>query len=252
LHLADQGFFNTRRWQAFSPQQFRIGRVPAGTRVAVPGAWQALAALLAGVGGDAGDGPVTLVESNPLPCHLVARRWPPEVARRRRQKSREYTRSKKGREPGAAPLPLCDWVAFATDVPAACLSAKEVWVVYRCRWQIELPFKRAKSQAGGGFSWGVRGAGVLAELSAKLLGLVVLHRGTLLRGGRRCGISPCKRLRVVQAFAERLPDSLSQGAAAVRQVLAKLRRRLDRIRPQATSRKKPSTRQLLLDPSLAP
>lgn len=252
LHLADQGFFNTQRWRAFSPRQFWISRVPARTLVAVQGAWQALAALLAGVAGDEWDGPVTLVQSSPLPCRLVARRCPEEVARRRRQKLREYTRRKKGREPSASQLQLCDWVTFATNVPAERLSAKEVWVVYRCRWQIELLFKRAKSQAGWGFSWGQRGARVLAELYAKLLGLVVLHWGTLLRGGPLCGISCWKRLRAVQAFAERLQDSLSQGEEAVRQLLAKLQRRLNRIRTQPKSRKNPTTRQLLLNPSLAP
>ncbi len=252
LHLADQGFFNTQRWRPFSPGQFWISRVPAGTLVAVQGVWQTLARLLAGAGGPEWDGPVTLVASSPWPCRLVARRCPAEVANRRRQKLREYTRSKKGREPSASQLSLCDWVTFATNVPAERLSAAEVWIVYRCRWQIELLFKRAKNQAGWGFSWGQRGRRVLVELYAKLLGLVVLHWGSLLRGGPLCGISCWKRLRVVQAFAERLLDSLSQGEQAVRQVLTKLQRRLHRIRRQPNSRKKPSTRQLLLSPSLAP
>jgi hypothetical protein len=138
LHLADQGFFNAQRWRAFAPQQCWISRVPARTLVAVQGAWQTLAALLAGVAGDEWDGPVTLVESSPLPCRLVARRCPEEVAHRRRQNLREYTRSKKGREPSAGQLQLCDWVIFATNVPAERLSAKEVWVVYRCRWQVDV------------------------------------------------------------------------------------------------------------------
>jgi hypothetical protein len=92
----------------------------------------------------------------------------------------------------------------------------------------------------------------VVELYAKLLGLVVLHWGTLLRGGPLNGSSCWKRLRVVQAFAQRLQDSLSQGEEAVRAVLAKLQRRLGRIRMQAKSRKKPGTRQLLLNPDLVP
>jgi hypothetical protein len=252
LHLADQGFFNTERRRGFSPRQFWISRVPARTRVCVQGAWQALAALLAGVAGNEWDGPVGLVEKADLPCRLVARRCPAEVAGRRRQKLRQYTRDKKGREPSAAQLQLCDWVVFATNVPAEHLSARGVWVVYRCRWQVELLFKRAKSLAGWGFSWGRRGARLLVELYAKLLGLVVLHWGALLRGGPLNGSSAWKRLRVVQAFAQRVQDSLCQGDEAVRAVLAKLQRRLGRIRPQAKSRKKPSTRQLLLHPDLVP
>lgn len=252
LHLADQGFFNTDRWRAFSPQQFWISRIPARTRVCWHGAWQTLSALLAQVSETWCDEAVQLVAKTGLPCRLVAQRCPAEVANRRRQKLRAYTRAKKGREPSAAQLLLCDWLVFATNVPAARLSVPEVWVVYRCRWQIELLFKRAKQLAGWGFSWGRSGGRILVELYAKLLGLVVLHWGTLLSGGPLSGRSAWKRMRLVQGFAQRLQDSLAQGLAAVDQVLAKLAEHLARIRPESKRRKKPSTRQLLFKPSLAP
>lgn len=250
VHLADQGFFNTARWRTFAPRQFWISRVPAGTRVQVQDRWQTLSTFLAQVSEAVFDGAVRLVEKTDLPCRLVARRCPAEVANRRRQKLREYTRSKKGREPSAAQLQCCDWLVFATNVPAERLSAKEVWVVYRCRWQIERLFKRAKQLAGWGFSWGRTGARRLVELYAKLLGLVVLHWGTLLRGGPLNGLSAWKRTRVVQEFARRLQDSLRQGVEVVVQVLTQLARQLARIRPQAKSRKNPRTKQLLLNPNL--
>lgn len=252
LHLADQGFFNSQRWRTFSSGQFWISRVPAGTYVAVSGVWQTLTMLLARIQADQWDGPVALVVQSNLPCRLVARRCPGEIAQRRRQKLREYTRSKKGREPSVVQLQACDWLVFATNVPVEQLSAKEVWIVYRCRWQIELLFKRAKSRVGWSFSWGRCGARILVELYAKLLGLVVLHWGTLLQGGPLSGYSSWKRLRVVQAFCQRLQDSLAQGEEALQAVLRKLQHRLSRIRRQAKSRTKPSTRQLLLDPNLAP
>jgi hypothetical protein len=251
LHLADQGFFNTERWRAFAPQQYWISRVPARTLVRWQGVWQTLSALLAKVSGDQFDAAVQLVEQTGLACRLVARRCPEEVANRRRQKLREYTRSKKGREPSACQLLLCDWLVFATNTTAAQLGAKAVWVVYRCRWQIERLFKRAKQLAGWGYSQGHKGARVLAELYAKLLGLVVLHWGTLLGGGPLAGISLWKRLVVVQELARSLQDSLADGLEAVGRVLAKLARQLAGIRPQPKKQKKPSTRQLLLDPELA-
>jgi Transposase DDE domain len=252
LHLADQGFFNTERWQAFSPRQFWISRVPARTLVRWHGAWQALTALLAGVTGDQFDEAVHLVKQAALPCRLVARRCPAEVASRRRQKLREYTRSKKGREPSAAQLLLCDWLVFATNVTADQLGAKEVWVAYRCRWQVELLFKRAKQLAGWGCSRGRDGARVLVELYAKVLGLVVLHWGTLLGGGPLNGISLWKRLGEVQDLARSLQDSLAESKQAVCRVLVKLARQLAGIRPEPKKQKKPSTRQLLLNPNLAP
>jgi hypothetical protein len=250
LHLADQGFFNTARWQAFGPRQFWISRVPARTRVRWQGVWQSLSALLARMAGNQWDEAVHLVEQTALPCRLVARRCPAEVANRRRQKLRESTRSKKGREPSAAQLRLCDWLVFATNTTADQLGPTAVWVVYRCRWQIELLFKRAKQLAGWGCSQGRRGARVLVELYAKLLGLVVLHWGTLLAGAPLNGLSLCKRLREVQEFARRVQDSLRQDVHAVRDILTQLAQQMARIRPQPKKQKKPSTRQLLLNPEL--
>lgn len=251
LHLADQGFFNAERWRGFPPGRFWISRVPARTRVFWQGAWRPLSAVLGSLKGEGFDGAVRLVERPGLPCRLVARRCPPEVAERRRRKLREYTRSKKGREPSAAQLQLCDWLVFAANVTDERLGPKELWVVYRCRWQVELLFKRAKSLAGWGCSRGHTGARVLVELYAKVLGLVVLHWGTLLGGGPLNGVSLWKRLCEVQEFARGVQDSLAEGVAAIARVLAKLVRQLAGIRPQPSKQKRPSTRQLLLHPELA-
>jgi len=86
-----------------------------------------------------------------------------------------------------AQLAAC-WTVMATNVGAGVLAAREVWLTYRCRWQIELLFKRAKGEAGGRSGHGESGDRVLAELLAKVLGLVVLHWATLLRG-RLCAAS---------------------------------------------------------------
>jgi hypothetical protein len=252
LHLADQGFFNSERWRTYSPQQFWISRVPARTQIRWHGIWQSLSKLLASVKGDVFDEAVQMVEKTGLPCRLIARRCSEEVAGRRRQKLREYTRSKKGREPSEAQLELCDWLVFATNTTAEQLGPKEVWVVYRCRWQIELLFKRAKSLAGWGCSLGRTGARVLVELYAKVLGLVVLHWGTLLGGPPLNGVSLWKRWCEVQEFAGKLQEALAHGLEAVQQALGKLTRQLARIRPEPKKQAKPSTRQLLLNPSLAP
>jgi hypothetical protein len=251
LHLADMGFFNSERWRTYGTEQFWISRVPTRTQMRWQGIWQSLGQLLDQGTETEFDADVHLVQKTGLPCRLVARRCPEEVTNRRRQKLREYTRSKKGREPSAEQMALCAWLVYATNVPAAMLSVKEVWVAYRCRWQIELLFKRAKQLAGWGFSWGRTGARILVELYAKLLGLVVLHWGTLLTGGPLNGVSLWKRVRTVQEVAQRLQDSLAHGPEAVADVLTNLAKRLSRLRPQAQSHKKPGTRQLLFNPRLA-
>lgn len=251
LHLADMGFFNSERWLTYGPKQYWISRVPTRTQVQWQGVWQSLGQLLGQVQDAVFDGDVSLVQKTGLHCRLVARRCPQEIADRRRQKLRAHTVSKKGRDPSAEQLALCDWLVYATNVPARLLSVKEVWVAYRCRWQVELLFKRAKQLAGWGFSWGRSGARILVELYAKLLGLVVLHLGTLLNGGPLNGVSLWKRFQVIQEVAQRWQDRLTRGPEAVVEVLTELARRLSGLRPQTKSRKKPGTRQLLFKPSLA-
>jgi len=71
---------------------------------------------------------------------------PPEQANRRRQKLRKETLSKSGKEPSAARLAWCDWTILVTSVPVSMLSPEEAVVLYRARWQVELLFKRWKSQ----------------------------------------------------------------------------------------------------------
>ena len=249
LHLADQGFFDAGRWSAYR-DRFWISRVPASIGVAVGGRWRPLSEWLAGLTEPSFDGPAQLVQSQGLPCRLTARRCPPEVAARRRQKLREYTRSKKGREPSERQLALCDWLVLATNVAAERLTAKELWVVYRCRWQIELLFKRGKQQLGWTFSHGHKGDRVLTEVLAKVLGMIVVLWATLLHGGPLEGRSPTKQGSVVRRFALRLLDQLGQ-VVALQGLLEQLQRELGRLAPQPRRHKQPSTRQLLLNPNLA-
>lgn len=250
LHLADLGFFDAGRWQRLAAHQYWISRVPASVAVRVGDTWRSLAAWLATLPATGADGPVALVERQGVPCRLTARRCPPAVAARRRQKLRAYTRDKKGREPSQRQLVLCDWLVLATNVPAAQLTPVELWVVYRCRWQIELLFKRGKQQVGWSFSHGRTGNRVLVEVLAKLLGLMVVHWATLLRGGPLAGVSPVKLYRVVRRFAWGLAQALRTPQALV-PTLQQLQQELARVRGQPRRRQKPSTRQLLQDPTLA-
>jgi hypothetical protein len=246
LHVADQGFFDSERWREFGPKKYWVSRVPTGTLVHWQGAWQLVSAVLAHVPGSRFDEPVGLVQKTNLPCRLVALRCPEEVANRRRQKVREYTREKKGRDPSPEQLRMCAWTVFATNVSVELLIAKELWLVYRCRWQIELLFKRAKQQGGWGFSWGKTGQRIIVELYAKLLGVVVAHWGSLLRGGPLCGVSPVKLFTVVQEFAGFVQASLNEGLAAVERVLEQLSEQLGRVRAQPKRSKKTSSRLTML------
>ena len=109
-----------------------------------------------------------------LRCRLVALRAPEEVVSRRRQKAYEKA-AKKGRTPTARHLATCCWTVFLTSCPEDLLTWKDVVVLYRVRWQIELLFKLWKSHnllAEHRSSDPVR---QLVELYARMVAVIVQH-----------------------------------------------------------------------------
>ena len=121
------------------------------------------------------DMPILLGEKERLPCRMIAIRVPPEVAARRRQQAREKA-LKHGREPSQEYLAILEWTIFVTNCPVELLSWKEVVVLYRARWQIELLFKLWKSH--NRLEQRERHASPqrqMAVLYAKLIGVIVQH-----------------------------------------------------------------------------
>jgi hypothetical protein len=121
------------------------------------------------------DARVTVGREERLPCRLIAVRVPPEVANLRRQRMREKARDH-GREPSQAYLDIQEWTIFITNCGEELLTWREVVVLYRARWQIELLFKLWKSH--NRLAERETHATVerqLAVLYAKLIGVIVQH-----------------------------------------------------------------------------
>ena len=79
-----------------------------------------------------------------LPVRLVAFRLSEASVNRARQRLREYAR-KKGKQPTQARLSWTPWLVVVTNVPETQLSAQEVGVLARVRWQVEILFRVWKS-----------------------------------------------------------------------------------------------------------
>jgi hypothetical protein len=181
-------------------------------------------------------------------CRLIAWRLPQEVADRRRRRLREQSR-RKGRTPSAERLAQCDWAILITNVPAEALSVDEARVLYRARWQIELLFKRWKSQgfvdAMTDASW-IR---CLVKLWSRLLAAVVQQWLQSSVWGR-----PEISLKKVWDLLTRLTWSLARAWSDP----SKLRTCLEDVQHIAQStvrqnkRKKPSTFEMLNDPARLP
>ena len=76
-----------------------------------------------------------------------AARLPPEAAEAARRRCRQAAK-RKGWTPSQDALYWAGWVMVFTTVPPDELDGPAVLAVYRCRWQVELVFKRLKSLLG--------------------------------------------------------------------------------------------------------
>jgi len=252
LYLADLGFFRLEHRRAFGAGKSWISRVGADTQVNVAGRWCRWSEWLQKDRVSLFDGPALLGKTDPLGCRLIARRCPPPIAAERRRRC--HARAKKSGRGNATALQLaaCDWQVWATNVLPSVLSASEVDTVYRCRWQIELFFKRAKSLGGWCIDPSHRALRVRIELWAKLLGVVVMHWASLLGGGVLRGVSPWKLMKVVQEYGSVLRLALRAGGCAWSKAWNELERELARVPKQRPSKRKPLAFQTLTPATTTP
>lgn len=120
------------------------------------------------------DVPVELGAEERLPCRLIAVRCPPDVVRLRITRLKRDS-VRRGRTASKAQLAWCHWTILATNVPSSKLEVAEAITLYRVRWQIELLFKLWKQHGFVDESRHGQPHAKLAEMYAKLLGLVVQH-----------------------------------------------------------------------------
>ena len=178
LSIFDLGYFSLERFaRVGEARAYWISRFQHGTQVFDDAEKQLdlLAFLRCHAKNGLVDAYVTAGREERLPCRLIAVRVPPEVANRRRQRIREKARDR-GREPSQAYLDLQEWTIFITNCPAELLTWREVVVLYRARWQIELLFKLWKSHnrlAERETHDAVERQ--MAVLYAKLIGVIVQH-----------------------------------------------------------------------------
>jgi Transposase DDE domain len=241
LHMADLGFTDFGKLQGYAERGgYFISRVPVQTRVRLAGdaGGVPLAELLRQrrVAGEVVlDLGSTLGNKDRVTGRLVALACPPEVAARRLRRLEEGAR-RRNRAVSERQRELCRWQVLVTNVAGDRLSPRQVWEVYRLRWQVELLFKRLKSEGGLGASRSGNAERVQCEWCLKLLGQVVRNWLMLLRGGPLGGVNPVQLGRVIQDWLDRLQDALGSTAELDR-VLGALEEALGRVRPRTARRK---------------
>lgn len=174
LRLMDLGYFNLDQFEKDGQKGYWLTRMKARTLILSEDGQQLhIEEWLAGQTQDHIDMPIALGAKG-LPCRLIARRVPPQVAQKQRRKIRREARLK-GQPVSQARLDLADWEICVTNVPPARLSSEEVFVMLGVRWQIELLFKLWKSEGQLDASRSHNPWRVLCEFYAKLLALLVQH-----------------------------------------------------------------------------
>ena len=252
LSLWDLGYFclkRFRRWTAAGA--FWISRWQPGTVVLTPEGTPL--DLLQCLRQHPWDGPldiaVLLGSTARVACRLVALRVPPEVAARRRQKAYEKAQ-KSGRTPTRAHLQWCDWTILVTNCSLELLTWKEVVVLYRTRWQIELLFKLWKSHnrlATHAESQSV--AWQMAEFWAKLIGVILQHWLLLTMIWLDCRRSLRKAAAVLRDWITVLQEALGD-VARLCDALSRMQAAIAAAARVNVRKKKPSWFQLLKDPEL--
>ena len=177
LRIADLGYFALAVLAVMTrAKEYFLSRLQFGTHVLL-GEGPAVDVLkwLANQVGPFVDVSVFLGEKQRLPCRLIAWRMPEEQANRRRQKLRQDTMKKRGCAPSAERLAWCDWTILVTNVPLDLMTPPEAVVLYRARWQVELMFKRWKSQGLVAQLSGSTAVRQMVRVWARLLAVVVQH-----------------------------------------------------------------------------
>ena len=180
---------------------------------------------------------MVLGQKQKLACRLIAWRLPLEQANRRRQKLYREVMSKRGRPPCAERLAWCDWTILVTSVPQEQLTSEEAVVMYRARWQIELLFKRWKSQGLVAALSGSTESRQMVRVWSRLLAALVQHWLIIAGVWGDPTKSLSKACEAVRRFADRLaaalrcPAGLTQILSDLCQILEKTCRRNQRSKP---------------------
>lgn len=252
LTIRDLGYFCLKRFRSIGEQEaYWISRWQQGTAVFNEGGepLDLLGFLRERPTGAPVDVAILLGSAERLRCRLIAVRVPQELANRRRQAA--YERAQKhGRAPTRELLDWCDWTVFVTNCPDDLLTWKEVVVLYRTRWQIELMFKLWKSHnhlAAYREQWS--GVERMALFWAKLIGAVLQHWLLLTSTWAEPRRSHWKAAQVVREWIVTLTGASGDMDDLIR-TLESMAMTIGSVARKKRRRKRPSSFQLLLNPEL--
>jgi hypothetical protein len=250
LRISDLGYYNLAVFAALVSKGVHfLSRLQFGIKVMqTDGVSVDLLSWLSQQPGKMVDQMVLLGRDQRLSCRLIAWRVPEEQANRRRQKLRQLTLKKRSQEPSAERLAWCDWSILVTSLSAEMLTPSEAIVLYRARWQIELLFKRWKSQDLVAELSGSTDVRQMVRVWARLLAALVQHWLVVASAWGNPALSWVKVSEAIRGFAVSLMAALDQ-LPELERVIADLCKVVTKT-CRRNKRSKPGTVELLNDISL--
>jgi hypothetical protein len=159
---------------------------------------------------DVADIQVLLGDKEQVPCRLLARRVPDDVAKLRRCKRISEAKAK-GKPVSDKALKLASWAVLCCNIPHEMLSLEEGFVLMRARWQIELIFKLWKSH-GCIDEWRTENPWrILCEVYAKLIVMLIQHWILLVGCWQYPDRSLFKAAKTIQNHAMNLACAFASG-----------------------------------------
>jgi hypothetical protein len=239
LRISDLGYFNVAVFaEMTAAKEYFLSRLQFGTGVLTPdGQNVELLSWLEKQPGPFVDQPILLGKAQRLPCRLIAWRLPAAQANERRRKLRRETLDRRGQEPSVERMAWCDWTILVTNVSGNMLTPLEAVILYRARWQIELLFKRWKSQDLAAVLSGSTAVRQMVRVWARLIGAVIQHWLLLASAWGDPSKSWGKVCEAVRPFIGRIAAGLPQWPELARALtdlcaaIAKTCRRNQRTKP---------------------
>ncbi|MDQ2903646.1 MAG: IS4 family transposase [Ktedonobacteraceae bacterium] len=253
LYVADLGFYSLKRLLALHGRSKRERRFFLTRHQPGVGLWTrsghrlSLRALVPKQVGQRVEISARLGRQGGIWVRVLMERVPKAVGDERRERIKEAA-ADHGREAGEEVLRLADWTIVLTNASRDRLRFEEVLVLMRARWQIERLFRLWK-EYGQIDEWRSKQPWrILCEIYAKLSAMVIQQWLTT----QGCWDDPHRSLikaaQVVRREANRLAVAIRRGnlAEEVLDVLGNMHSGCQHNRRRA----RPSTAQLLEDPSL--
>ena len=249
LRIADLGYFNLKVLADLTEQNVSwISRIQVTTALFHEGRPLDLCNWLRHQKASSIDLPVEVGANERLACRLLVVRCPDDVTRRRIAAVKKDAR-RRGRTPSQAQLQWCRWTVLITNVPEQKLSIAEAIVLYRARWQIELLFKLWKERGLVDESRYGSDEAKLAEIYAKMIGLIIQHWLLLTSVWRYADRSLTKASKAIRKHVPLLVAYL-QSRITIESVLEMIQQTLTSCARIDRRRGDPNTHQTLEKPGL--